>query len=70
MYFFQKHVTIYFIKRNPNLSKGVSQKMNLEYQIEDENKTINNILQNELKISSRLLYKLINMQKIYKMSGY
>ena len=39
--------------------------MNLEYQIEDENKTINNILQNELKISSRLLYKLINMQKIY-----
>ena len=39
--------------------------MKLKYKIKNDNQTINNILQNELKISSRLLYKLINMQKIY-----
>lgn len=38
--------------------------MKLTYQVKNNNKTINQILQTELKISSRLLYKLIKMQKI------
>lgn len=37
--------------------------MKLEYKIKQE-QTINNILQNELKISSRLLYRLIKLNKI------
>ena len=38
--------------------------MKLIYQIKTTHKTINQILQTKLKISSRLLYKLIKMQKI------
>lgn len=39
--------------------------MKLKYQIKNQNLSINNILQNELKISSRLLYKLIKQEKIF-----
>ena len=38
--------------------------MEIKYEIKNNCKTINQILQTELKISSRLLYKLIKMQKI------
>ena len=38
--------------------------MKLKYQVKTNEQTINQILQNELQISSRLLYKLIKMQKI------
>ena len=38
--------------------------MKLTYQVKTNEQTINQILQNELQISSRLLYKLIKMQKI------
>lgn len=38
--------------------------MEIKYEIKNNYKTINQILQNELQISSRLLYKLIKMQKI------
>ena len=38
--------------------------MEIKYEIKNNFKTINQILQTELKISSRLLYKLIKMQKI------
>lgn len=38
--------------------------MEIKYKIKNNCKTINQILQSELKISSRLLYKLIKMQKI------
>ena len=38
--------------------------MELTYQVKTNEQTINQILQNELQISSRLLYKLIKMQKI------
>lgn len=38
--------------------------MELNYTIKIDNQAINQILQSELKISSRLLYKLIKMQKI------
>ena len=39
--------------------------MKLNYKVKNNNETINQILQKELKISSRLLYKLIKKQKIY-----
>ena len=38
--------------------------MNLQYTVRSENLSINQILQNELNISSRLLYKLINNNNI------
>ena len=38
--------------------------MKIEYKIENNKITINQILQNELKISSRLLFKLIKNNKI------
>ena len=38
--------------------------MELNYEIKNNKQTINSILQNELKISSRLLYKLIKLNKI------
>ena len=38
--------------------------MELNYEIKNNEQTINSILQNELKISSRLLYKLIKSNKI------
>ena len=38
--------------------------MELTYQVKTNEQTINQILQNELQISSRLLYKLIKLQKI------
>lgn len=38
--------------------------MNLNYKVKNNNQSINQILQSELKISSRLLYKLIKKQKI------
>lgn len=38
--------------------------MEIKYEIKNTNQTINNILQNELKISTRLLYKLIKLSKI------
>ena len=38
--------------------------MKLTYRVKTNEQTINQILQNELQISSRLLYKLIKMQKI------
>ena len=38
--------------------------MKLTYQVKTNEQIINQILQNELQISSRLLYKLIKMQKI------
>ena len=39
--------------------------MNLIYNVEKSNLTINNILINELNISNRLLYKLINNKLVY-----
>lgn len=39
--------------------------MKLEYIVKNNQFTINHILQNELQISSRLLYKLIRLKKIY-----
>ena len=40
--------------------------MELKYTVKDENyKTINQVLTNELKISTRLLAKLIHLKKIY-----
>lgn len=38
--------------------------MKINYEIKNNTQTINNTLQNELKISSRLLYKLIKLNKI------
>ena len=38
--------------------------MEINYEIKNSTQTINSILQNELKISSRLLYKLIKLKKI------
>ena len=38
--------------------------MEINYEIKNNTQTINSILQNELKISSRLLYKLIKLNKI------
>ncbi len=38
--------------------------MKIKYQVQNNQQTINQILQNDLKISSRLLYKLIKLQKI------
>ena len=38
--------------------------MKLEYKVKEKNLSINSILQNELKISSRLLYKLIRNNNI------
>lgn len=38
--------------------------MEINYEIKKNTQTINNTLQNELKISSRLLYKLIKLNKI------
>ena len=38
--------------------------MEINYEIKNNTQTINNILQNELKVSSRLLYKLIKLNKI------
>ena len=38
--------------------------MKIKYQVHNNQQTINQILQNDLKISSRLLYKLIKLQKI------
>ena len=38
--------------------------MEINYEIKNSTQTINSILQNELKISSRLLYKLIKLNKI------
>ena len=38
--------------------------MEIKYEIKNNTQTINSILQNELKISSRLLYKLIKLNKI------
>ena len=38
--------------------------MELTYQVKTNEQTINQILKNELQISSRLLYKLIKLQKI------
>ena len=35
--------------------------MELIYKVESENLTINQILQNNLKVSSRLLYKIIKI---------
>lgn len=40
------------------------QKMEINYEIKNNTQTINSTLQNELKISSRLLYKLIKLNKI------
>ena len=40
--------------------------MNLIYNVEKSNLTINNILKNELNISNRLLFKLINNKLVYK----
>lgn len=39
--------------------------MKIKYEIKNNYETINQILQNELQISSRLLYKLIKMQMIF-----
>lgn len=39
--------------------------MNLQYTVKSKNLSINQILQNELNISSRLLYKLIKNNKIF-----
>ena len=36
--------------------------MNLQYTVKSENLSINQILQNELNFSSRLLYKLIKKE--------
>ena len=38
--------------------------MEINYEIKNSTQTINSILKNELKISSRLLYKLIKLNKI------
>ena len=38
--------------------------MEINYEIKNNTQTINSTLQNELKISSRLLYKLIKLNKI------
>ena len=38
--------------------------MEINYEIKNNTQTINSILQNELKISSRLLYKLMKLNKI------
>ena len=38
--------------------------MEINYEIKNNTQTINSILQTELKISSRLLYKLIKLNKI------
>ena len=38
--------------------------MEINYKIKNNTQTINSTLQNELKISSRLLYKLIKLNKI------
>lgn len=38
--------------------------MKINYEIKNNTQTINSILQNELKVSSRLLYKLIKLNKI------
>ena len=38
--------------------------MEINYEIQNNTQTINSILQNELQISSRLLYKLIKLNKI------
>ena len=38
--------------------------MEIKYEIKNNTQTINSILQNELKVSSRLLYKLIKLNKI------
>ena len=38
--------------------------MEINYEIKNSTQTINSILQNELKVSSRLLYKLIKLNKI------
>lgn len=38
--------------------------MEINYEIKNNTQTINSILQNELKISSKLLYKLIKLNKI------
>ena len=38
--------------------------MEINYEIKNNTQTINSILQNELKISSRLLYKLIKLNKV------
>ncbi len=38
--------------------------MEINYEIKNNTQTINSILQNELKVSSRLLYKLIKLNKI------
>ena len=38
--------------------------MEIKYQVQNNQQTINHILQNDLKISSRLLHKLIKLQKI------
>ena len=40
--------------------------MNLVYKVEQSNLSINNILKNELNISNRLLFKLINNKLVYK----
>ena len=40
--------------------------MNLIYKVEQSNLNINNILKNELHISNRLFYKLINNKLVYK----
>ena len=39
--------------------------MKLEYTVKNNEFTINQILKNELQISSRLLYKLIRLKKIF-----
>ena len=39
--------------------------MELKYKVENENLTINQILQNNLKVSSRLLYKLVKNNCIF-----
>ena len=39
--------------------------MKVEYKVKKEKQTINQILKNELNISSRLLYKLINKKLVY-----
>ena len=38
--------------------------MEINYEIKNNTLTINSLLQNELKVSSRLLYKLIKLNKI------
>ena len=39
--------------------------MELKYKVENENLTINQILQNNLKVSSRLLYKIVKNNCIF-----